>query len=221
MVKNCDLCNKHQPAQLKLPIMQPDLPTRPWEKLGTEIFKFNGKKYLMVVDYYSWFPVIRRLNGMTSTAEYGLLATIIPDFGSQYRSKVQIKMWTKWHQTTLQFSISPSSKQPSRKSIWNLQITLEKGTGGEWMPLQSPMDTSHNSTWWPDSITQWVTVLTWTHTTFPSSRSTLKSKHPDNGLHQIYLRTWEHLRPRSQSEITPPVKHTSPPVGAVAYNINS
>ena len=38
MVKNCDLCNKHQSAQPKLPIMQPDLPTRQWEKLGTDIF---------------------------------------------------------------------------------------------------------------------------------------------------------------------------------------
>ena len=66
MVKNCGLCNKHQPAQPKLPIMQPDLPTRPWEKLGTDIFEFNGKKYLMVVDYYSRFPVIRLLNDMTS-----------------------------------------------------------------------------------------------------------------------------------------------------------
>ena len=49
MVKNCDLCNKHQPVQPKLPIMQPDLPTRPWEKLGTDIFEFNGNKYLMIL----------------------------------------------------------------------------------------------------------------------------------------------------------------------------
>ena len=33
MVKNRGICGKHQPAQAKLPIMQPDLPTRPWEKL--------------------------------------------------------------------------------------------------------------------------------------------------------------------------------------------
>jgi len=45
MVKDCDSCNRHQPAQPKLPIMQPDLPTRPWEKLVTDIFEFNGKKY--------------------------------------------------------------------------------------------------------------------------------------------------------------------------------
>lgn len=36
MVKTCEPCNKHQPAQPKLPILQPDLPTRPWEKLGTD-----------------------------------------------------------------------------------------------------------------------------------------------------------------------------------------
>ena len=40
--------------------------TRPWEKLGTDIFEFNGKKYLMIVDYYSRFPVIRLLSDMSS-----------------------------------------------------------------------------------------------------------------------------------------------------------
>ena len=97
MVKKCDLCNKHQPAQPKLPIMQPDLQTWPWEKLGTEIFEFNGKMYLMVVNYYSQFHVIRLLNDMSShalcnkftsiLAEYSTPATIIADFGSQHISE--------------------------------------------------------------------------------------------------------------------------------------
>ena len=102
MVKNSDLCNKYQPAQPKLTIMQPDLPTRPWEKLGTNIFEQNGKKYLMVVDYCSRLPVIRLPTDMTGhtvcnhftsiLAEYSLPATIIADFGSRriserFRSK--------------------------------------------------------------------------------------------------------------------------------------
>jgi len=99
MVKDCDLCNKHKPAQPRLPILLPDLPTRPWKKLGTDIFEFNKEKYLMVVNYYSRFPVIRLLNNMTShtvctvcnhftsiLAEYGLPATIVADFGSQFIS---------------------------------------------------------------------------------------------------------------------------------------
>jgi len=33
---------------------------------------------------------------------------------------------------------------------------------------------------------------------------------------KTYQRTREHLRPRSQSETTPPANNTTPPVGAVA-----
>ena len=32
----------NQSNQPKLPLMQPDLPTRPWEKLVTDIFEFKG-----------------------------------------------------------------------------------------------------------------------------------------------------------------------------------
>ena len=76
--------------------MQPDLPTRPWEKLGTDIFEFKGNKYLMTVDYSSRFPVIRLLNDITADticnhftsvlAEYGLPSVIIGDFGTQFIS---------------------------------------------------------------------------------------------------------------------------------------
>lgn len=64
MVKACEPCNKYQQAQQKLPAIQPELPTRPWEKLGTDIFQFNWSKYLMVVDYYSRFPIVRPLSNM-------------------------------------------------------------------------------------------------------------------------------------------------------------
>ena len=52
MVKECEPWNKYQQAQQKLTAIQPELPTRQWEKLGIDIFEFNGSKYLMVVDYY-------------------------------------------------------------------------------------------------------------------------------------------------------------------------
>ncbi len=94
MVKGCPTCNKHQPAQPKLPIEQPDLPSRPWEQLGTDIFEFKNQKYVILVDYFSRFPVIR-LRQYTSAetickhlksifAEHGLPDTIIADCGPQY-----------------------------------------------------------------------------------------------------------------------------------------
>lgn len=55
----CKQCKKHSPAQSMLSLMQHSLPTQPWEKFGTDIIDFNGKKYLMIIDYYSRYPVIR------------------------------------------------------------------------------------------------------------------------------------------------------------------
>ena len=67
MVKDCALCNRHQRAQPKLPAVQSDLLTRPWEKLGSDIFQVNGANYLIIVDYYSRFPVIKPLSDISAS----------------------------------------------------------------------------------------------------------------------------------------------------------
>ena len=195
MVKDCDLCNKHQPAQPKLPIMQPDLPTRPWEKLGTDIFEFDGKKYLMVVDYYSRFPVIRLLDNMTShavcnhftsiLAEYGLPATIISDFGSQYISE-RFKTKCKLSGITLRFS-SPYHHQANslaERTIGTCKSLLKKALEKNecpytalWMYRTTPLDDQMPS---PHELLFGRKP----QTTLPSTRSTLKSKHPNGDLHQ-------------------------------------
>ena len=41
--------------------MQPDMPTIPWEKIGTDIFEYDSKKYLMIVDYYSRYFIVKKL----------------------------------------------------------------------------------------------------------------------------------------------------------------
>ena len=102
MVKGCETCKKHQPAQAKLPILQPELPNRPSEMLGTDKFEFNSLKYLMIVDYFSRFPVIRLISNMTANticshftqilSDYGLPSHIHADFGTQYINKEFRKM---------------------------------------------------------------------------------------------------------------------------------
>ena len=97
LVKGCETCNKHRPPQAKLSILQPELPTRPWEKLGTDILEFNSSKYLMIVNYFSRFPVIRLISNMTANticshftqilSEYVLPSHIHAEFGTQYISK--------------------------------------------------------------------------------------------------------------------------------------
>ena len=57
MVQKCEVCSRHQPAPSKLPIMQPDMPTGPWEKIGTDIFEYDNEKHLMIVDYFSRYSL--------------------------------------------------------------------------------------------------------------------------------------------------------------------
>lgn len=97
VVKSCDTCLRYQQAPEKLPLLQPDLPTRPWEKLGTDLFEYKDKRYLMVVDYYSRFPLVRQIPDIRAetvcqaftavTTEYGLPSTIQADSGTQFTSE--------------------------------------------------------------------------------------------------------------------------------------
>ena len=80
LVNDCDTCNKYQAEQPKLPLMQPDLPTRPWEKLRTDIFEFKGLKYLMIVDYYSRFPVIRLLSDISAETICNHFTSVLAEY---------------------------------------------------------------------------------------------------------------------------------------------
>jgi transposase InsO family protein len=81
-----------------MPIQQPELPTRPWEKIGSDIFEYKGKRYLMIVDYYSRFIIVKYLPDIRAETvsnafievltEYGLPSTIMADCGTQYTSEL-------------------------------------------------------------------------------------------------------------------------------------
>ena len=56
MVAKCSICLKHQRENQKEPLLPHEVPQRPWQKLGTDIFELNSNSYLVVVDYYSKYP---------------------------------------------------------------------------------------------------------------------------------------------------------------------
>lgn len=71
-------------------------PSRPWERLAADLFELAGKVYLIVVDYYSrWFE-IRRLNDQSSSrvisvlkelfSTHGIPDIIVSDNGPQFSS---------------------------------------------------------------------------------------------------------------------------------------
>ena len=189
MEKTCDPCNKHQPAQPKLQILQPDLPTRPWENLGTDIFEFNGENYLMVIDHFSSFPVIRLVKNMTRhtvcnhctsiLAEYGRPATIVADFGSQKKSKC------KESGSTLCCSspVHHEANSLKERAIGTGKLLLLKALGGKECPLTAL--STYRTTPLDDRMPSPHELLFGRKpkTTLPGTGKALASKLLDNDLH--------------------------------------
>ena len=82
--------------QPKEKMIQYDIPLRSWEVLGADIFHSNNKNYLCIVDYNSKFPVIKRMEGLSTQsltattkvifAEYGIPCKLMSGTGTNFIS---------------------------------------------------------------------------------------------------------------------------------------
>uniref|UniRef100_A0AAQ5Y149 Integrase catalytic domain-containing protein n=1 Tax=Amphiprion ocellaris TaxID=80972 RepID=A0AAQ5Y149_AMPOC len=71
-----------------------DLPSAPWQKVGTDLFHLHGKDYLLVIDYYSNYPEIAQLSSTSAQsvivhmkgffARHGIPQSVVSDNGPQY-----------------------------------------------------------------------------------------------------------------------------------------
>ena len=77
-------------------IIHHDISLRPWKVVGADIFHYNNKNYLCIVDYNSKFPIVKRLEelsaeNLTNTvkiifAEYGIPHKLMSDTGTNFIS---------------------------------------------------------------------------------------------------------------------------------------
>ncbi|UYV80674.1 K02A2.6-like, partial [Cordylochernes scorpioides] len=65
MVKTCEKCIENQPLKHE-PLIPNDFPERPWQKVGMDLFHYEGSEYLVVVDYFSRFIEVVRLTKLSS-----------------------------------------------------------------------------------------------------------------------------------------------------------
>ena len=99
LITNCMTCLKFS-AQKPTSNRQyagHEISVHPWSKLASNIFYFDGDSYLLIVDYTSHFPIIRKLSSMTGIAighhmqsifsEYGWPNTLVTDNKPCYASK--------------------------------------------------------------------------------------------------------------------------------------
>ena len=66
MISRCSVCAKFRRCNQREPLMSHLVPNRPWSKLGSDIFTYDGKDYLVVVDYFSKYPEVLSLSNKTA-----------------------------------------------------------------------------------------------------------------------------------------------------------
>ena len=96
-VKNCTKCADFQRKQPANPLIPTETPRLPFMMVGTDLFEFESKTYLLTVDYYSKFIEVDRLEDLGSKAaievlktqfsRHGIPEVIRSDGGPQFASK--------------------------------------------------------------------------------------------------------------------------------------
>ena len=102
--QSCKTCIKYSKSQRSEPLQSHPTPELPWDTVATDLFKTKNSNYLLLVDYYSRFPVLCKLGSTASKAlvqemkavfvEPGVPNVIVSDGGPQYTS-AEFKDFTK------------------------------------------------------------------------------------------------------------------------------
>ena len=69
LVLNCQLCLKYSKSKKKGSLhtaLGHEVPPVPWSKVATDIFHYESQPYLLIVDYTSRFPIVRKLKSMSA-----------------------------------------------------------------------------------------------------------------------------------------------------------
>ena len=65
MLQRCPVCIQDRTERYE-PLIPSEFPERPWQKVGMDLFKLNGKWFVVMEDYYSRYPEVVELRGLSS-----------------------------------------------------------------------------------------------------------------------------------------------------------
>ncbi|UYV83268.1 K02A2.6-like, partial [Cordylochernes scorpioides] len=131
-VRKCSVCiqeavSKHEP------LIPTNFPTRPWQKIGMDLFKFENKWYLVVIDYYSRFPEIIQLDRLTASvvvrscksifARHGIPETVVSDNGTQFGAAREFANFARQYGFT---HVTSSPRFPQRNGMAEAGVKIAK-----------------------------------------------------------------------------------------------
>ena len=141
-IAKCDTCNTYQTNQQKEPLIPHDPPKRSWSHVAADLFTFDKKEWLVIVDHWSvYFELNQVPYTLSSTvikslknqfARHGIPVTLYSDNGSQFASREFSEFASAWqfdHQTSSpHFPQSNGKVENAVKSAKRL-LTKAKASG--------------------------------------------------------------------------------------------
>lgn len=136
-VLKCPTCSKYRRQNSREPLIPHPIPKRPWARVAADLCDINGQPHLVLVDYYSGFIEVDRLEGTNSQrviehfkphfAQYGIPDTLITDGGPQFTSdmfRTFSKTYNFVHQTSSPHY--PQSNGRAEKAVQTVKRILMK-----------------------------------------------------------------------------------------------
>jgi transposase InsO family protein len=97
LINTCQVCQRGRPSQKREPLIPTPLPEEPWERVGSDLLELDGKKFLVVTDYYSRYIELCHMRSTTTMdvinklknifARWGIPSILVTDNGPQYGSQ--------------------------------------------------------------------------------------------------------------------------------------
>ena len=137
MIQQCAICQELQKSPIDETLMPHEIPVRPWQIVATDIFSLNGINHLLIVDYYSKYPFIRKLREFSSKeviafikqifAEQGIPERLISDNDSHFSSqhfREFAKAWDFEHITSS--PRCPQSNGMTERCVQTIKAAMKK-----------------------------------------------------------------------------------------------
>jgi hypothetical protein len=136
VVGRCATCNAYRRRQQPETLLPHPVPSRPWEKIGADIFTLGRKDYLLLVDYYSKYPEIVLLQDKTASsvvtsmksvfARHGIPDVVITD-NMPFSSLVMTSFARDWNfQVVTSSPHFAQSNGQAERTVQTIKLLLKK-----------------------------------------------------------------------------------------------
>ncbi|KAF6772939.1 hypothetical protein AHF37_12719 [Paragonimus kellicotti] len=144
-VSTCTVCKQYGTRQPKEPMVCRSVPKRPWQHVAVDLFSHADKSYLLLVDYFSDFFEIEKLNATSAEeiigrlkaqfARYGIPECVRSDGGPQFSAQQFAEFAEKWrfkHEVS-----SPHHSQSNGKAESAVKAATDVNAQFVYVPLRT------------------------------------------------------------------------------------